>query len=238
MKELIKGKKLSKQYYADTRRDAYDVMNSQIVYSEKEVDCVFIGDSITEYFELSHYFGEVGNIINRGIGGDVVYGVFSRFDVDVIQLDPKICVIMVGINELWDKIDSFARKNSDIIELYKEIEGYINDLIPMYEHMIQRAMAVGIRVLLCSVLPVIHELGKEFVFNEDHRNYYIQHLNERLVKLSKKCGCGYVDYHSAMKDNRGQLKQIYTWDGLHPHGKGYEVMAEILKPYLLSALKS
>ena len=42
MKELIKGKKLSKQYYADTRRDAYDVMNSQIVYSEKEVDCVFL----------------------------------------------------------------------------------------------------------------------------------------------------------------------------------------------------
>ena len=76
--EYQKGVKISKIYTADNRRDTFDVMNWSILESQKKIDCVFIGDSITEYWDVQLFFRELGVIVNRGICGDVVYGVASR----------------------------------------------------------------------------------------------------------------------------------------------------------------
>ena len=55
----------------DLRRTEFDIRNSQIFCNKIPVDIVFLGDSITHFWEVEEYFKEYGIVVNRGIGGEV-----------------------------------------------------------------------------------------------------------------------------------------------------------------------
>ena len=85
---------------ADRKRKEYDIRNHSIVRAGRRPDFLFIGDSITQYWELSAYFDEPGLLlINRGIEGDTTTYLNKRFQVDALQLMPKYCIMGIGIND-------------------------------------------------------------------------------------------------------------------------------------------
>src|SRR5271170_4637771 len=65
----------------------------------KENRVVFLGDSITDYWKLADYFPGKP-YINRGIGGQTTPQMLIRFRQDVIDLHPKVVVILAGTNDI------------------------------------------------------------------------------------------------------------------------------------------
>ena len=65
---------------------------------------VFLGDSITQGWkdDFMGFFGDL-KVVNRGISGDTSRGLLLRLPEDVIALDPKAVVIMIGANDLAEK---------------------------------------------------------------------------------------------------------------------------------------
>ena len=230
------GKKISKIYTADGRREIYDYRNAQLVSGKKTVDVVFIGDSITEYWETSAYFGDLGFVLNRGIAGDVIYGVLNRFLEDVIQLKPRVCVLMIGVNDV-DKIDEMANRMVADVGDYERLLPYIETvfvekMFASYKKILMKAKKKNLKTVVCSVTPHNHTLS----VGSDYRNAYILGLNKRLKAFACELGFDYVDFNSKVQDENGLFDLKYSWDRLHPNVDGYNLMAKILHPYLIKNL--
>lgn len=171
---------------------------------------VFMGNSITEGWNRTHphFFTENGYIC-RGIGGQTTMQMLVRFRKDVIDLQPKAVVILAGTNDI-------ARNNG-----YISLENTLGNIISMVE----LAQANNIQVILCSVLPA-YEFGwrKELQPASD-----IVLLNEMIRQYAVKQDIPYVDYHSALKDDRNGLPEKYAPDGVHPNSDAYQIMEKALK---------
>lgn len=217
--EIIKPGLFGKTYSADNRRNVFDFHNEQILTENKKVDFVFIGDSITEYWDLNVYFADSGYIVNRGIGGDISEIILKRFDADALQLNPSKVICLVGCNDLMTMhYDYWWKVNG------KEVEEIIIELIKNIENIIEKCK--DIKLYICSVLPsalcVPYNAGK---FNDA-----IIRVNCEIKKLCEKYSVTYIDYHSAMcKEDGKTIKDNITYDGIHPTPKGYEIMAEVLR---------
>ena len=84
----------SEDVAADKNRKEFDIKNHTLCYTNQRPDFLFIGDSITEYWELNAYFRNSDQlIINRGIAGDTTKYLKKRFYVDAVQLKPKYCIL-------------------------------------------------------------------------------------------------------------------------------------------------
>ncbi len=116
--ELIRLGLFGTTVAADTRRSEFDIKNEVLVSHHVPIDFVFIGDYITNLWELNAYFGQGGRyIVNRGIGGDISSIVLKRFDADVIQLQPKHVVIKIGVNnsgELKNRQKQYPRLSKQL----------------------------------------------------------------------------------------------------------------------------
>ena len=85
-----------KAYYAQ-KISLYEQENAQ--YDDYEVDVAFLGDSLTDGYDLQKYFPEY-KTSNRGIGGDTTVGLESRLKVSVYDLKPKVAVMLIGANNM------------------------------------------------------------------------------------------------------------------------------------------
>ena len=75
----------SEDVAADKNRKEFDIKNHTLCYTNQRPDFLFIGDSITEYWELNAYFRNSDQlIINRGIAGDTTKYLKKRFYVDQV----------------------------------------------------------------------------------------------------------------------------------------------------------
>ncbi len=210
---------------ADMLRGEFDHKNMQLFCTEANVDIVFFGDSITNLMEPLTYYQKFGACINRGISGDSVHIMSRRFEADVLQLNPKLCVMLGGVNNTWC-LDAFVNEEGEaseekIAEVYALVE-------KSYIEILEAAKAAGLKMVLCSVLPVAAPVC--FI---DMRNRVIVG-NKRIIKrLCEAYDVTYCDYHSALvKEDGLTLRDGLADDGLHPHYKGYVIMASVLTPIL------
>jgi lysophospholipase L1-like esterase len=179
---------------------------------------VFMGDSITEFWSTvdSEYFSGKP-YLNRGISGQTTPQMLLRFRADVIALKPTAVVILAGINDIAGNTGPMT------IEM-------IRDNI---FSMIELAKANHIKVILCSVLPAY-----DFPWKPNQEPIAkIKALNEILHNYAVANNIVYVDYYSAMVDERKGLKADYSNDGVHPNKIGYQVMAPLANKAIASALK-
>lgn len=205
---------------ADSRRNEFDIENSVLVVKETPVNICFVGDSITHYWELGAYFQKYALVINRGIGGDTADVLAKRFDADVLQLKPKLCVLMVGINNTWI-LDDYAKQKDALQEKEKEILVILKN---SYRSILQAAKEANQAMFLCSVLPVSYRA---------YRNQFVLQINAMLKELCISYKIPYVDYHRHMvKEDGLTLKDGLSWDGVHPHVFGYDCMAQVITPML------
>jgi predicted alpha-1,2-mannosidase len=179
---------------------------------------VFMGDSITEYWWAPNPPGFFPGkpYINRGISGQTTPQMLLRFRQDVIDLHPRVVVILGGINDI-------ARNTGPMT-----IEQTEDNLRSMTE----LALANHIKVVLCSVLPAFDFAWRPGLTPAPK----VDRLNAWLTKYASEKGVVYVDYHSAMKDARDGLPSNLSKDGVHPNADGYAVMAPLVEAGIQKAL--
>jgi acyl-CoA thioesterase I len=180
---------------------------------------VFLGDSITDYWKLADYFPGKP-YINRGIDGQSTPEMLVRFRQDVIDLHPKVLVVLAGTNDIAGVT---GRTRNEDIEAN-------------YVSMAELARAHGIRVVFASVLPVhnyTHDAEESFALRPRER---ILALNKWLKDYCAKNGFVYLDYFSSVVDERGMLKHDLSDDGLHPTDAGYKIMASLAEKAIQKAL--
>ena len=85
-----------REYYA-AKLALYETENAR--YADYEVDVAFLGDSLTDGYDLTRYYPEF-TVANRGIGGETTYGLKSRMQTSVYDLKPKVAVMLIGGNNL------------------------------------------------------------------------------------------------------------------------------------------
>lgn len=176
----------------------------------EEKRIVFFGDSITEGWKTIHPEFFIGKTyINRGINGQTTSQMLLRFRPDVIELKPKIVVILAGTNDIAGNTGPTAP------------ETILGNLISMCES----AKANDIQVILCSILPAYDYPWRRGMEPAEK----IVRLNSMIQQYAVANDIPYADYHSAIVDERKGLKPIYSEDGVHPNKEGYRIMNSILK---------
>ncbi len=178
---------------------------------------VFMGDSITEGWHLDKSFPGKP-YINRGISGQTSSQMLLRFRQDVIDLKPKVVLILAGTNDLAE--------NTGPITL-EQVEGNIIS-------MAQLSRANGIRAVMCSVLPSARYWWHAGLPDPAPR---IAALNEWMKTYAAAKGYVYVDYYAAMKDASGGLPNKFSADGVHPSAAGYAIMAPLAESGIEKATK-
>ncbi len=180
---------------------------------------VFMGDSITDGWGRKYgKFFPGKSYINRGISGQTTPQMLIRFRPDVIALKPKVVVILAGTNDLAGNTGP------------SRIEAIEDNLISMSE----LAKANGIHVVLASLLPVC-----DYIKPQTNRRSpeQIVALNDWMKDYAAKHGLGYLDYYSAMLDDKKVLNQNMTYDGLHPNDAGYEIMGPLAEKAIATVLR-
>ena len=178
---------------------------------------VFMGNSITQgWIEKVPKFFENRSYINRGISGQTTPQMLLRFRQDVINLYPKVVVILAGTNDIA------GNTGPSTLEM---IEDNIHSMTEL-------AQANGIQVVLCSVLPAYDYKWKPGLEPAGK----IVELNRRIKKYAETHGAVYCDYHSAMADERNGLPESLSADGVHPNAEGYAIMAPIVEQAIARAL--
>jgi lysophospholipase L1-like esterase len=182
---------------------------------------VFFGDSITEIWKLDESFPGKP-YVNRGIGGQTTSQMLVRFRQDVINLQPRVVVILAGTNDIAG--NSGPISNEDIEANYASLA----DL----------ARANRIRLIFSSVLPVHN-------YTPNAQDFFAQRPMERILALNKwlKNYCAandliYLDYFPAMVDDKGLLKPDLAEDGLHPNKAGFAILSPIAEKAIERALSS
>jgi lysophospholipase L1-like esterase len=171
---------------------------------------VFFGDSITDIWKLADYF-PAKPYINRGIGGQATPQMLVRFREDVIDLHPKIVLILAGTNDI-------AGNTGPML---------LTDIEANYATMAELARLHDIRVIFASLLPVNNYSPRAVDFSAQRPAGKILELNTWLKAYCSANGYVYVDYYAAVVDDKGMLKKDLSDDGLHPNAAGYKVMAPV-----------
>jgi lysophospholipase L1-like esterase len=195
--------------------------------SQLEKRVVFIGDSITDSWDDPKYGGFFPGkpYVDRGISGQTTPQMLIRFRADVIALRPKVVVILAGTNDLAGNTGPIT------------LEAIEDNLVSMAE----LAKTNHINVVLASVLPVSDyetRAGKPIVRTSERSPDKIKALNEWMKQFAVSKKLVYLDYYSAMIDDKEFLKEDLSEDGLHPNARGYAVMAPLAEQSIAKALRS
>jgi len=195
--------------------------------AKNEQRVVFMGDSITDGWDDPKYGGFFPGkpYVDRGIGGQTTPQMLIRFRADVIALKPSVVVILAGTNDIAGNTGPMT------------LQAIEDNLTSMAE----LARANKIRVVLASLLPISDyektREGKPIIRSAQRPPDQIKALNEWMKKYAAANNAVYLDYYSAMADEKGFLKEELSEDGLHPNQKGYDVMAPLAERAIASSLK-
>ena len=96
----------------------------------KDIDVVFLGDSITELCDVNKWYPEY-KTLNRGIGGDTTDGVLERLDVSVYDVHPKVVVMLIGVNNIYKMMDNYEQILQSFRENAPDTKIVLESLTPM-----------------------------------------------------------------------------------------------------------
>ncbi len=189
----------------------YAEANTELMLGEVRPEAVFMGNSITDAWPKQHEeFFTAGNYAGRGISGQVTAQMLARFQAD---LEPRVVVILAGTNDI--------ARNQGFITIQHIADNIVS--------MAQLARANGIEPVICSVLPAAEYPWRKEITQVPGK---VRALNAMLKEWARCSNVTYVDYFSAMADERDGLPASLASDGIHPTSAGYYMMEGIIKPVL------
>ncbi|MFS4416874.1 SGNH/GDSL hydrolase family protein [Maribacter sp. 2307ULW6-5] len=178
---------------------------------------VFMGNSITiGWLEARPDFFKGKPYVNRGISGQTTPQMLLRFRQDVVALKPSVVVLLAGTNDIAGNTGP-----STLQMIADNIKG-----------MAEIAKMNGISVVLCSTLPAY-----DYPWRPGLRPAQkIVDLNQMLKTYALEQDLVYVDYFSALADDKNGLPKKYAEDGIHPTALGYQVMEPLVERGIAEAL--
>ncbi|MFN2530686.1 MAG: SGNH/GDSL hydrolase family protein [Pyrinomonadaceae bacterium] len=205
----------------------YHEANTKIITpASNEARVVFMGDSITDSWDDPRFGGFFPGkaYIDRGISGQTTPQMLVRFRPDVIALRPKVVLILAGTNDIAGNTGPVS------------LEAIEDNLMSMAE----LAKANSIIMVFASILPISdYEMrdGQPIIRSTQRPPEKIKALNDWMKNYATKNKLRYLDYYSAMADEKGFLKDELSEDGLHPNAKGYAIMAPLAEAAIAHAMK-
>ncbi len=170
---------------------------------------VMLGNSITEGGNWKKVLGD-SSVLNRGISGDVTFGVLNRLE-EILRHKPSKIFLLIGINDL-------SRNTPDevIIENLFTIAKRIKTASPKTELFIQ------------SILPT-NESFKNFPSAFSNKGPHITTINTQLARYADKMKYHFVDLYTQFLGADGSMVSKYATDGLHLTPAGYQHWVGILR---------
>lgn len=171
-------------------------------------ETVFLGNSITEAGEWQELLPG-RQVVNRGISGDVTYGVRARLD-EVLSSQPAKIFLLIGINDMKRGIpasviaESYGRIVEEIVRRSPKTKLYLQSILPVNEGM----------------LPAIYK---------EINNEKIKALNELIKAIAVKYTLQYIDLHKVFEGSDGQMVRELSTDGLHIRSAAYIKWVAYLK---------
>lgn len=185
----------------------YQAANAVVAQRPQRPTVVFIGDSITENWQLADPKFFEAEFVNRGISGQTTSQMLVRFRADVVALKPRIVHIMAGTNDIAG--------NTGPIRM-QDVQNNIMSMVDL-------ALGNDIQVALASIPP-----AAEFNWRPEIDPVpTIRKMNDWLRAYAKEKQLRYIDYHSVLSGESGELKSEFGNDGVHPNRRGYEVMHQV-----------
>jgi lysophospholipase L1-like esterase len=186
---------------------------------------VFMGDSITDAWPQPR-FGDffVGKpYVGRGISGQTTPQMLIRFRPDVLDLKPKVVVILAGTNDIAGNTGPMTDE---------EIEGNIASMAEL-------AKLHGVRVVLSSILPVsaYHVAANGVPQTTLRPMARIRAINDWMKKYAADEKHVYLDYFPGMIDATGHLRAELSGDDLHPNAQGYAIMGPLAEAAIKQAVR-
>lgn len=185
----------------------------------KEKRIVFLGSSIFEFWKQKdpEYFSR-NTYVDRGISGQISPQLLIRFRQDVINLKPKVVIILAGSNDISGNTGHVTN------------EKIMNNIRSMAE----LARLHHIKVILCKYLPVY-----EYPWNKSIKPAeIIVSLNEMIAAYAKEKHYTLLDYWTPLVDDRKGQRSELTVDGVHPNLAGYKIMEVVTDEAVKKALKN
>ena len=197
---------------------------------------VFLGDSITQQAEdfedgfisliRQNLVQDKFELVGKGISGNKVSDLLTRYKSDVIDLDPDIVFIYIGINDVWHKYDFGTGSDIDLYE--KGLRTIISDI-----------KSLGSKIVLCTP-TVIGENTGDFVLGNQFKdvetmekmNGDLDTFSEVVRKLSNEYETELLDLRKIFMDYlvenniNNDAAGILTTDGVHLNERGNKLIAD------------
>lgn len=183
--------------------------NKVELYSTEEIPdnpIVFIGDSLTDRYDLSKYYPDLP-VINRGVGGDFATGLWDRKHLLGLEKDPQAIFVMIGTNNFI--------YNNQLFSYLSDVEKFLLYL---------KENAPNSRIFLHSICPMAKSVNVS--------PQTIQETNKELEKLAQNNNITYIDLYSLFADENGYIRSELTVDGVHFTPLGYKIWTDKVKELL------
>jgi lysophospholipase L1-like esterase len=177
---------------------------------------IMLGNSITEGGDWKKLLRD-STIINRGISGDVTFGVLNRIG-DIVQRQPSKVFLLLGINDL-----SRNTPNEVIIENLLSIVRKIKNGSPYTKVFVQ------------SILPT-NDSFKDLNDSFRGKSSNIMLINTQLKRMAERMNYAYIDLYTQFLGDNG-MDSKYTIDGLHLNPLGYQHWVTILRTESKTGIK-
>jgi len=189
------------------------------------IDVYFEGDSITRRWGTSdaeykdflanwkeNFFG--WNAADFGWGADRIQNVLWRLENGELDgVNPKIIVLMIGTNNLYD------HTSSPVDDITRGIQAIL---------MLIQRKAPDATIVVMGITPR-NDRGTGIIRT-------INKINDNLAKLADERKIRFVNINTKLAGRDGKLIEGVTVDGLHLSVKGYQIWSDALKPIFTELL--
>ncbi|SDJ76537.1 Lysophospholipase L1 [Pedobacter sp. ok626] len=171
-------------------------------------EIVFLGNSITEGGKWQELIPNK-HVVNRGISGDVTYGVIARMD-EILAAKPVRIFILIGINDM-----KRGTPQEVILNNYRKIIRMIKSQSPATKIYVESILPINKAMLPASYAKL--------------SNPAILEMNNQLKEICGKEQLNYVNLQEVFAGADGELKKELSLDGLHLRSAAYILWADYLK---------
>ncbi len=150
-------------------------------------------------------------IYNKGISGNKVFQLAERWDNDCLNIKPDILSILIGVNDIWHKLEG---NYNGTVEIYK------NDYITLLER--TKKALPNIKLIICEPFAV---RGVKAVDDKWYPEFY--GYQKAALDIATKFGAIFVPFQKIYDEAQKEAPGVYwTGDGVHPSLAGAELMAK------------
>lgn len=185
----------------------YELKKEVVTKNVVPENIVFLGDSITNRYDIEKYFPEY-NTVKSGIEGNRTLDIIDDLDDRVYKYNPSKIILLVGVNDL-------LHDDAQSDDVYKNIVKIVNEI---------KKNRPNAKIYIETVLPINEELGDFHGITPR-----IIKLNEKLKKYGKENNITIINLYDKFVDKNNYIKKKYTTDGVHVTDEGYEIITNEIK---------